>query len=201
MIAFVRGRVVEIGLERVVLDVGGLGMQMTCPTGSLNHLRIDEIATVHTALVVREDSWTMYAFANAEQRGDFEILQTVSGVGPRLALAMIATLSPTDLRKAIDRSDLVTLTKVPGVGRKGAQRLVIELTGKLGAVAGDSGFVTQPTGWRDSVSAGLVSLGWSGREADAAVDAISEEATLMEANDSVDVSALLRLALRSLDRV
>ena len=199
MIAFVRGRVVEIGLERVVLDVGGLGMQLTCPTGSLNHLRIDEIATVHTALVVREDSWTMYAFANAEQRGDFEILQTVSGVGPRLALAMIATLSPTDLRKAIDRSDLVTLTKVPGVGRKGAQRLVIELTGKL--VAGDSGFVTQPTGWRDSVSAGLVSLGWSGREADAAVDAISEEATLMEANDSVDVSALLRLALRSLDRV
>lgn len=201
MIAFVRGRVVEIGLERVVLDVGGLGMQLTCPTGSLNHLRTDEIATVHTALVVREDSWTMYAFANAEQRGDFEILQTVSGVGPRLALAMIATLSPTDLRKAIDRSDLVTLTKVPGVGRKGAQRLVIELTGKLGAVAGDSGFVTQPTGWRDSVSAGLVSLGWSGREADAAVDAISEEATLMEANDSVDVSALLRLALRSLDRV
>ena len=201
MIAFVRGRVVEIGLERVVLDVGGLGMQLTCPTGSLNHLRIDEIATVHTALVVREDSWTMYAFANAEQRGDFEILQTVSGVGPRLALAMIATLSPTDLRKAIDRSDLVTLTKVPGVGRKGAQRLVIELTGKLVAVAGDSGFVTQPTGWRDSVSAGLVSLGWSGREADAAVDAISDEATLMEANDSVDVSALLRLALRSLDRV
>jgi Holliday junction DNA helicase RuvA len=201
MIAFVRGRVVEIGLERVVLDVGGLGMQLTCPTGSLNHLRTDEIATVHTALVVREDSWTMYAFANAEQRGDFEILQTVSGVGPRLALAMIATLSPTDLRKAIDRSDLVTLTKVPGVGRKGAQRLVIELTGKLGAVAGDSGFVTQPTGWRDSVSAGLVSLGWSGREADAAVDAISDEATLMEANDSVDVSALLRLALRSLDRV
>lgn len=201
MIAFVRGRVVEIGLERVVLDVGGLGMQLTCPTGSLKHLRIDEIATVHTALVVREDSWTMYAFSNAEQRGDFEILQTVSGVGPRLALAMIATLSPTDLRKAIDRSDLVTLTKVPGVGRKGAQRLVIELTGKLGAVAGDSGFVTQPTGWRDSVSAGLVSLGWSGREADAAVDAISEEATLMEANDSVDVSALLRLALRSLDRV
>ena len=201
MIAFVRGRVVEIGLERVVLDVGGLGIQLTCPTGSLNHLRTDEIATVHTALVVREDSWTMYAFANAEQRGDFEILQTVSGVGPRLALAMIATLSPTDLRKAIDRSDLVTLTKVPGVGRKGAQRLVIELTGKLGAVAGDSGFVTQPTGWRDSVSAGLVSLGWSGREADAAVDAISEEATLMEANDSVDVSALLRLALRSLDRV
>ncbi|MCX6421558.1 MAG: Holliday junction branch migration protein RuvA [Actinobacteria bacterium] len=201
MIAFVRGRVVEIGLERVVLDVGGLGMQLTCPTGSLNHLRTDEIATVHTALVVREDSWTMYAFANAEQRGDFEILQTVSGVGPRLALAMIATLNPTDLRKAIDRSDLVTLTKVPGVGRKGAQRLVIELTGKLGAVAGDSGFVNQPTGWRDSVSAGLVSLGWSGREADAAVDAISDEATLMEANDSVDVSALLRLALRSLDRV
>ena len=201
MIAFVRGRVVEIGLERVVLDVGGLGMQLTCPTGSLNHLRIDEIATVHTALVVREDSWTMYAFANAEQRGDFEILQTVSGVGPRLALAMIATLSPTDLRKAIDRSDLVTLTKVPGVGRKGAQRLVIELTGKLGAVAGDSGFVTQPAGWRDSDSAGLVSLGWSGREADAAVDAITDEATLMEANDSVDVSALLRLALRSLDRV
>ena len=90
---------------------------------------------------------------------------------------------------------------MPGVGRKGAQRLVIELTGKLGAVAGDSGFVTQPAGWRDSVSAGLVSLGWSGREADAAVDAISDEATLMEANDSVDVSALLRLALRSLDRV
>lgn len=143
----------------------------------------------------------MYAFANAEQRCDFEILQTVSGVGPRLALAMIATLSPTDLRRAIDRSDLATLTKVPGVGRKGAQRLVIELTGKLSATVGDSRVDTQPTGWRDSVSAGLVSLGWSGREADAAIDAIADEAALMEANDNVDVSALLRLALRSLDRV
>ena len=201
MIAFVRGRVVEIGLERVVLDVGGLGMQLTCPTGSLSHLRTEEIATVHTALVVREDSWTMYAFAHAEQRSDFEILQTVSGVGPRLALAMIATLSPSDLRRAIDRSDLATLTKVPGVGRKGAQRLVIELTGKLGASSGDSRVDAQPTGWRDSVSAGLISLGWSGREADAAIDAIADEATVMEADDSVDVSALLRLALRSLDRV
>jgi len=201
MIAFVRGRVVEVGLERVVLDVGGLGMTLTCPTGSLSHLRTEDIATVHTALVVREDSWTMYAFANAEQRSDFEILQTVSGVGPRLALAMIATLSPTDLRRAIDRSDLATLTKVPGVGRKGAQRLVIELTGKLGAASGESRVETQPTGWRDSVAAGLVSLGWSGREADSAVDAVADEAAAMEEADGVDVSVLLRSALRSLDRV
>lgn len=203
MITFVRGRVVHVGLERLIVDVGGFGMSMICPAGALLDLREGELVTVHTALVVREDSWTMYAFASEEQQADFEVLQTVSGIGPRLALALVATLSPVELRRAISASDLVALTKVPGVGRKGAQRMVIELTGKLGAVSLDSG--TSPTastgsGWRDSVVAGLVSLGWSAREAETAADAVDDEATAMSAAGPIDVSVLLRSALRSLDR-
>ena len=200
MISFVRGRVVHVGIDRLVLDVNGLGITMVCPTGALMHLRTDEVVTVDCALVVREDSWTMYAFTSRDQRADFEILQTVSGVGPRLALAMIATLSPVELRRAIERQDLAALTRVPGVGRKGAQRLVIELAGRLGAVASDEEIPSAPTGWREAVSAGLVSLGWSAREAEAAIDVVEPEAAQMQDAGDVDVSVLLRSALRSLDR-
>ncbi|CAA9419060.1 MAG: RuvA, partial [uncultured Quadrisphaera sp.] len=133
MIASVRGPVLALRLDAAVVDVGGVGMLVHATPSSLADLRPGTEATLHTSLVVREDSLTLYGFADDDERDVFEAVQTVSGVGPRLALAMLAVLSPEDLRRAVAGDDLTTLVKVPGIGRKGAQRMVLELGDRLGA--------------------------------------------------------------------
>jgi Holliday junction DNA helicase RuvA len=158
---------------------------------------------VSTTLVVREDSLTLFGFGSDDERDVFEIVQTVSGVGPRLALAMLAVHSPDALRKAVATEDLNALTMVPGIGRKGAQRIVLELAGKLGEPGDGAGGGTVVTGkgstgstWRDQVQSGLVNLGWSARDAEAAIAAVAAEA-----GDTVpDVATALRAALRKLSR-
>lgn len=211
MIAFLRGRVAEIGADTAVIDVGGVGLSVQCTPGTLATLSTGEPAQLATSLVVREDSLTLFGFAGADERTIFETVQTVTGVGPRLAQALLATLTPDDLRRAVAAEDLATLTRVPGVGRKGAQRLVLELKDRLGAptgvaavgsVTGDATTeVADGGGWQVSVHAGLTSLGWSAKEADAAVAAVADlaEAQLAE-RGSADVGTLLKAALRSLDR-
>ncbi len=200
MIAFIRGRVAAADLESLVLDVGGVGLAVTVPPGAVSGLAVGDEVLIHTSLVVREDSWTLYGFTDPQQRADFETCQGVPGVGPKVALAIVATLTPRELRRAIDRSDLAALTRVPGVGRKGAARLVVELGGRLAPVVGgpEPGSATGesdagPATWRESVTAGLVSLGWGQREVEAAVDAIAEEAA-----GGADVATLLRAALQVL---
>jgi Holliday junction DNA helicase RuvA len=169
-------------------------------------VRHGEHVELMTTMVVREDGWTLYGFTDADERTVFEQVQTVTGIGPRIAMALLGTLSPDELRRAVATSDEAALTKVPGIGRKGAQRLILELADRLGplpvAVTGDRGSVSPATGWQQAVAAGLTSLGWSAREAEAAVasidPALAAEATA--AGSSADVGALLKATLRGLDR-
>jgi holliday junction DNA helicase RuvA len=182
MIAHLTGTVAAVAPDAAVIDVGGVGLQVQCAPGTLAGLRPGEQARVATSLVVREDSLTLYGFATDDERNTFELLQTASGVGPRLALAMLAVLTPDTLRRAIAAEDLALLTSVPGIGRKGAQRIVLELAGRLGApgdgqLAAASGPVlaTLIPPWREQVRAGLVSLGWQAREADQAISVVEPE--------------------------
>ncbi|GAA3967658.1 Holliday junction branch migration protein RuvA [Thermobifida alba] len=202
MIAFLSGRVASRGAGTAVIDVGGVGMTVHCTPATLARLHVGEEATVATALVVREDSLTLFGFADDDERDTFERLQTASGVGPRLALAMLAVHTPDALRRAVAAEDTAALTRVPGIGKKGAQRIVLELKGKLGEPVGgdESAAAGRPSPvaslpWRPQVVSGLVNLGWSTREAEAAADAVAAEA-----GEQTDVAALLRSALRRLSR-
>jgi Holliday junction DNA helicase RuvA len=200
MIAFVRGRVAALTLNSAVVEVGGVGLELMCTPGTLAGLRQDAEAVLPTSLVVREDSLTLFGFADEDEKAVFELVQTASGVGPKLAQAMLAVLSPDDLRRAVATDDLKTLTRVPGVGQKGAQRIVLELKDRLGAPTGGRS-VAAPAApvaaWRDQVHQGLVGLGWSAKDAERAVEAVAPEA---EQGPAPDVAALLRAALRTLSK-
>src|SRR5580658_5452876 len=132
MIAHVRGTVAAVAPDGAVIEVGGVGMRVQCTPGTLAALRPGEQAQVATSLVVREDSLTLYGFLSDDERNVFELLQTASGVGPRLALAMLAVHAPDALRRAVTAEDLDALIMVPGIGRKGAERIVLELRDRLG---------------------------------------------------------------------
>ena len=206
MITFVRGTVVQAGADFVVVDLGSVGVVVLCtPTTALG-LRHGEHVELMTTMVVREDGWTLYGFIDPDERTVFEQVQTVSGIGPRIALALLGTLSPDELRGAVANGDESALTKVPGIGRKGAQRLILELADRLGpATAAPSTRAASAAvsgGWQQAVAAGLISLGWSAREADAAVAAIdptmADQAT--QAGAGADIGGLLKAALRGMDR-
>ncbi|MBB2744300.1 UNVERIFIED_ORG: Holliday junction DNA helicase RuvA [Microbispora rosea subsp. rosea] len=203
MIASVAGQVAAIGADSAVVEVGGVGMLVHCTPGTLAGLRVGEPARLSTSLVVREESLTLYGFASDDERTVFELLQTASGVGPRLALAMLAVHAPNALRVAVASADIKALTMVPGIGQKGAQRIVLELKDKLGtpAAAVDAainGAAAAPV-WRDQVHAGLVGLGYSSRDADEAVAAVTAEAEAeVAAGRTPRVAALLKSALRAL---
>ncbi|WP_017572016.1 Holliday junction branch migration protein RuvA [Nocardiopsis halotolerans] len=205
MIAFLTGRVAARGAGSAVIDVGGVGMTVQCTPSALSHLHVGETGTVATSLVVREESLTLFGFADDDEKHLFEQLQTASGVGPRLALAMLSIHSPSSLRHAVSTEDTAALTRVPGIGKKGAQRIVLELRGKLDAPVPTDGAppgteAASPRGeangaWRGQVVSGLVNLGWSAKDAEAAASSVASEA---EHTD--DVAALLRSALRRLSR-
>jgi Holliday junction DNA helicase RuvA len=198
MISSVRGVVLSAGLDSVVIDVGGVGLLLHTTAGTAASVSPGGKALLATTLVVREESLTLYGFADEDERAVFNLVQTVSGVGPRLALAMLAIHSPDGLRRAISCGDLVALTKVPGIGKKGAERIVLELRDKIGVPSiGTSSAAPQSAAqdWSGQVREALVGLGWSTRQADDTVEAIRPEA-----GDGSDVSALLRAALRELGR-
>jgi holliday junction DNA helicase RuvA len=207
MIAHLRGTVAGVAPDGAVIEVGGVGMRVQCTPGTLATLRPGEPAQVATSLVVREDSLTLYGFCSDDERNVFELLQTASGVGPRLALAMLAVHTPDALRRAVSTEDLGTLTMVPGIGRKGAQRIVLEMKDRLGP-PGDGGGDGLPLraaqrapSWRDQVQSGLVNLGWPARDADLAIAALEDEGVIGGSDgDAVDVATVLRAALRKLSK-
>ena len=209
MISHLDGLVAAIAPEGAVIEVGGVGLLVQATPGTLATLRSGERARVATSLVVREDALTLYGFATDDERDVFELLQTASGIGPRLALAMLASFSPDGLRQAIASEDVAALTRVPGIGRKGAQRIVLELAGRLGSPAAPAGVLGPPPGagtaagaagrWRDQVRAGLVNLGWPARDAEQAIAAVAADLAATPSGD-VDVSVALRAALRNLSR-
>lgn len=206
MIAFVRGEVTAVFVDAAVIDIGGVGMLVMCTPSALASLRVGQEATLATSMVVREDSLTLFGFADYDERGVFELLQTASGVGPKLAQAMLAVHGPDELRRAVVTDDLATLCKVPGIGRKGAQRIVLELKDRIGAPAklGADTAAARPTpngDWRHQVRSGLLGLGWSVREAESAVDEVAPLADAAAADGNpVPVAELLRAALRSLSK-
>jgi Holliday junction DNA helicase RuvA len=207
MIAHLDGNVSAVAPDGAVIDVGGVGLLVQCTPATLAGLRPGERARVATSLVVREDALTLYGFASEDERNTFELLQTASGVGPRLALAMLAVLRPEALRRAVAEEDLAALTAVPGIGRKGAQRIVLELAGRLGspgevAASGvpDAVGGGQQASWRSQVRAGLVSLGWQARDADQAIAAVQTELDGQAPGGDIDAATALRAALRVLGR-
>jgi Holliday junction DNA helicase RuvA len=199
VIASVRGPVLDIDLDHAVVEVGGVGLAVHATPSTLARLRRGEPARLTTTLIVREDALTLYGFAERAERELFDLLLTVSGVGPRIALATLAVLDPETVRRALADGDLATLTRVPGIGRKGAERLVVELRDKVAAPApAPAGAVAAPAGGgRDHVVEALVGLGFPAKPAEQAVDAVLAESG---APDSADSSALLRAALTRLGK-
>jgi Holliday junction DNA helicase RuvA len=195
MIAFVRGQVAALTLNAAVVDVAGVGYHVFCTPGTIAGLRLGAETQLATSMVVREDSTTLYGFADVDERDMFELVQTASGVGPKVAQAMLAVLSPDRLRQAIAGADHATLTAVPGIGRKGAERIVVELKDRVGSPA--MSVKTGGAGWRDQVRDALQGLGWSTRDADKAVDTVAADA---RPDPEADVPTLLRAALRTLSK-
>jgi Holliday junction DNA helicase RuvA len=205
MIAHLHGAVTSVGLDGAVIEVGGVGLRVQCTPDTLATLKPGESARVATSLVVREDSLTLFGFATDDERNVFELLQTAGGVGPRLALAMVAVHSPDALRRAVAAEDVKALSMVPGIGNKVAQRIILELKDRLGVPSDPGpGLGAAPSrraapSWRDQVMTGLVNLGWSARDAETAVTAV--EADAMEADGQApDVATALRAALRKLSK-
>ncbi|HEX5334014.1 MAG TPA: Holliday junction branch migration protein RuvA [Cellulomonas sp.] len=200
MIASVRGTVLTVRLDAAVIEVGGVGMLVHATPTTLAGLRTGAVAQLATSLVVREDSLTLFGFADDDEREVFEVVQTVSGVGPRLALAMLAVHSPDGLRRAVAGEDLAALKRVPGIGHKGAQRIVLELADRLGAPtsAPDTGPAPQDDR-RSQVVDALVGLGWTARAAEDAVAGVLDGATGPIGGD--EVAGVLRAALRALGGV
>ena len=204
MIAFVRGTVASLGLTSAVLEVGGVGLEIQCTPNTLADLRRGNEATLPTSMVVREDSLTLFGFADEDEKQMFELVQTASGVGPKLAQAMLAVHSPESIRRAVASDDVKTLTAVPGIGQKGAQRIILELRDRIGppgAMASRPAGVAVLAGWQEQVHGGLVGLGWSAKEADKAIAAVAPEAqSSIDEGSSPDVARLLRLALQTLSK-
>lgn len=203
MIASLSGRVARVGLDYLVVQVGGVGLLVHTTPATASGTRHGADIELSTSLVVREESLTLYGFAERDEQAAFELVQTVSGVGPRLALAMLAVLTPAQLHQAIAAEQFATLTKVPGIGRKGAERLVLELRDKVGALVTPAKGATGPqpsaesvhTAWRGPVVEALVGLGWTVRQAEAGLDTVAPGL-----GENPDVAIALRAALRELGR-
>jgi Holliday junction DNA helicase RuvA len=211
MIASVNGRVAAVGPDGAVVEVGGIGLAVQCTPGTIARLQVGESARLSTSLVVREDSLTLYGFADDDERQLFELLQTANGVGPRLAQAVLAIHPPREVRRAVSTADVKALMQVPGIGKKGAERLILELRDRLGSVTTDTSLdgpapaglpaVTPVAPWRDQLTSALVGLGWSGKEAETALTQLAPvaDAQIVETG-SVEVAVLLRQALQLLGR-
>lgn len=197
MIASVGGTVTALTDGGVVVRVGGVGLAVLTTVTTRALLRTGDEVDLATSLVVREDSLTLYGFGSPEERDLFELLQTSSGVGPKLAMAVLTVHTPSAVVQALQTEDLTALCLVPGIGRKGAQRMVLELKDKVKAVAGAPATQHVHVGWRDTLAGALAGLGWSQSDADATVDVLA--AAHPEATDA-DVPTLLREALAILGR-
>ncbi|MDQ0708625.1 Holliday junction DNA helicase RuvA [Arthrobacter woluwensis] len=199
MISSLRGTVTHLGLSSAVLEVGGVGMAVQATPQTLSALRLGEEARVSTALIVREDSLTLFGFADDDEREVFETLLTVSGVGPRLALAVLAVLDPEAIRVAAHGEDSKAFTTVPGIGPKVAGRIVLELKGKLvphgtGALGTPLVPVSGEEAWKPQVVAALSSLGWSEKDASSNIDKALKDSP--ELVDTGSVPEILRATLR-----
>lgn len=196
MISILCGTVASVGLDHVDVVVGGIGFRVHVTPSYAQGAARDAEITVYTSMIVREDSMTLYGFESADERDVFAKLMSVSGIGPKIALAALAVLRPDDLRRAVRDQDLATLQRIPGVGKKSAQRMALEIGDKLGTPAALAGREAAPAPLPSEdavaaeVSAALVGLGWSEAQATKAIGAL--------AGSGLGASDMLRAALVSL---
>jgi Holliday junction DNA helicase RuvA len=198
MISLLSGTVRSINSDRIVVEVGGFGLTVLVTPATTTQLTLGSQIQLFTSLVVREESLTLFGFINEESRALFELVQTVSGIGPKVALSILGALTPEDLGRAIAQEDIASIEKVPGIGRKGAQRLILELKGKLSDLSTAAQYKGHQPAWREQLASALVSLGFSPKESDAAISNVvsSLQADGVEAS-KVELSELLKLSLAS----
>lgn len=197
MISFLRGTVAHVGLSTAVIDLNGAGMSVNATPQTLSKLRTGDEGKLFTSLIVREDSLPLFGFASDDEREVFDVLLSVSGVGPRLALAVLAVHDPEAIRVAAHTGDSKTFTKVPGIGPKVAGRIVLELAGKLvphGTPAAAAPAASAESVWKPQVVAAMTSLGWSEKDATGSIDkALADSPDLA---DQGNVAEILRTTLR-----
>ena len=198
MISLLSGTVRSIHGDRLVVEVGGFGLSVLVTPATSTHVTMGSQIQLFTSLVVREESLTLYGFVHEDARSLFELLQTVSGIGPKVALSILGALTPEDLGRAIAQEDIAAIEKVPGIGRKGAQRLILELKGKLTELSHSQSYKGHQPAWREQLSSALVSLGFSPKESDGAISNVvaSLQSDGVEASN-LDLSELLKLTLAS----
>ncbi|MBC7463990.1 MAG: Holliday junction branch migration protein RuvA [Actinobacteria bacterium] len=196
MIASLFGRVRNLQTDRAIIDVGGVGLLVVITPATSARLSVGNDAQLFTALVVREDSLTLFGFLDDGSRSLFDLVQTVSGIGPKVAMSILAVMSPDDLASAVAQENVAAIERVPGIGKKGAQRLILELKGKILATPGTR--VTHIAPWREQLSSALVSLGFTARDSDVAIGNLV--VSLQEGGQdpaSMDIGELLKSALQS----
>ena len=199
MIASVSGVVKATTLNSAVIEVGGVGLQVSLPARFAASLTVGTQAEIFTTLVVREDSLTLFGFDQARSRDFFELLQTVSGIGPKVAQSALSIYEPEEIASAISSENSAALERIPGLGKKGAQRAVLELKEKVSSLSfANKSSEKGKSIWRDQLSSALIGLGFSSRDAQATIEAVSNE--LGASVDSTDIAQLLKLALQNQGR-
>jgi len=189
MIASVSGEILEVGVDHIVVGVGGVGLKVFVGAPLKERVHRGEIVTLHTQLIVREDLLALYGFGDLEGREFFNLLLGVNGVGPRIAQGILSVLSTDTIRRAVVSEQADVFARVPGVGRKTAQKILLQLQGRMGAEVGPFETVSNLTEIETEIIGALTTLGYSVVEAQAALQAIPRDAPM-------DVEARLRLALQ-----
>jgi Holliday junction DNA helicase RuvA len=198
MISLLSGTVRSIHSDRLVVEVGGFGLSVLVTPATTTQVSLGAQIQLFTSLVVREDSLTLFGFVNEESRSLFELVQTVSGIGPKVALSILGALTPEDLSRAISQEDIGAIEKVPGIGRKGAQRMILELKGKLSDLSHAQLYKGHQPAWREQLSSALVSLGFSPKESDNAISVVVADLQGDGIDPSgVELSELLKRTLAS----
>ena len=198
MISLLSGTVRSIHSDRLVVEVGGFGLSVLVTPATTTQVSLGAQIQLFTSLVVREDSLTLFGFVNEDSRSLFELVQTVSGIGPKVALSILGALTPEDLGRAISQEDIGAIEKVPGIGRKGAQRMILELKGKLSDLSQSQLYKGHQPAWREQLSSALVSLGFSPKESDNAISVVVADLQSDGTDPSgVELSELLKRTLAS----
>ena len=198
MISTLTGNVRSISTDRVIIEVGGVGLSVLVNSQTSLSLTLGTQTTLYTSLVVREDSLTLFGFLMEETRKLFELVQTVSGIGPKVALSIMGALSAEDLSRAISQEDTSIIERVPGIGKKGAQRMILELKGKIAELSTGQSYQGHQPPWREQLTSALVSLGFTPKESDSAITIVVNQLREDSADPAaMDLSELLKLALAS----
>lgn len=196
MISMINGLVRSISIDKVIVEVGGVGLSISITPSTSATLNLGVNSQFYTSLVVREDALTLYGFLDEDSRALFELVQTVSGIGPKVALSIVAALTPAKLAAAIAQEDIASIEKVPGIGRKGAQRLILELKGKLTDFGGSNSVSRHQPVWREQLTSALISLGFSAKDSDLAISKIVNELSQSGVPaETLELSDLLKRAL------